>query len=395
MVAGKLFQKIVLIGAAMLLMAPPVVARDTQAASVAKQKSGSSVSTQQAKKSKATAAVKKKTKKSKATAAKKARKSKATASAKKRNVKVAKKSKKATVAARAKRNYTHYATPVVHSSDIFQDAVYLRDQLTSRSAVVMDAATGDLIYAHNPDLPGQPASTIKVLTGLIALKSLRNDDLVPASKQAARMPRSKIYLRPGKKYVADDLINAVLLASANDASVALAERIAGSERAFAKLMTRKAEALGATNTVCKTANGLTAPGQQTTAHDLATIFRQAMRDEEFCRRMAFTAVKTSDGKLLRSHNKALWQIDGAEGGKTGYTDAARKTYVGKFSRNGHEIIVSLMGSESMWTDIRRLVEFGFQAKGQGMAEARRGLHGEERRHSALRPADEVRRVSSL
>ena len=208
------------------------------------------------------------------------------------------------------------------------------------------------------------------------------------------MPRSKVYLRPGKNYVADDLINAVLLASANDASVALAERIAGSEHAFARLMTRKAEALGATNTICKTANGLTAPGQQTTAHDLATIFRQAMRDEEFCRRMAFTAVKTSDGKLLRSHNKALWQIDGAEGGKTGYTDVARKTYVGKFSRNGHEIIVSLMGSESMWTDIRRLVEFGFQTKMHGMAQARNAVGteavGSRQRHSALRLGDERR-----
>ena len=211
------------------------------------------------------------------------------------------------------------------------------------------------------------------------------------------MPRSKVYLRPGKTYVADDLINAVLLASANDASVALAERIAGSERAFAKLMTRKAESLGATNTICKTANGLTAPGQQTTAHDLATIFRQAMLDGDFCRRMAVTEVKTSDGKLLHSHNRALWQIEGAEGGKTGYTDAARKTYVGKFSRDGHEIIVALMGSESMWEDVRRLVDFGFQTKMQGMTVAAREGRGEapgRQRHSALRAVDEGRRVST-
>ncbi len=386
MSVGKFLRNILLVGAALLLMAPPVVARGTSAGD---REAGTSVSSRKAKKSKVTVSAKKR----KAKVAKKTKKSKATASAKKRKAKVAKKTRKSRVVAKAPKSHVQYATPVVYSGDAVRDAVYLRDQLTSRSAVVMDATTGDLIYAHNPDLPGQPASTIKVLTGLIALNSLRNDDLVPASRVAARMPRSKVYLRPGRKYVADDLINAVLLASANDASVALAERIAGSERAFAKLMTRKAEALGATNTVCKTANGLTAPGQQTTAHDLAMIFRQAMQDEEFCRRMAFTAVKTSDGKLLRSHNKALWQIEGAEGGKTGYTDVARKTYVGKFSRNGHEIIVSLMGSESMWTDVRRLVEFGFQAKAHGMTVAGRSGRGEERRHAALQLASEGRRVS--
>lgn len=387
MALGKLFRNIVVLGAALLLMAPPVLARDTNSAAEGQR---SSVSARQAKKAKAKRV--KKAKSAKQRLAKKQGKAKV-AVAKKRAGRYAKRAKKTTVAV-VERRPAHYVKPVVHSGGNIQDAMELRDQLTSRSAVVMDAATGELIYAHNPDLPGQPASTIKVLTGLIALKSLRNDELVAASREAARMPRSKVYLRPGKKYVADDLINAVLLASANDASVALAERIAGSEHAFARLMTRKAEALGATNTICKTANGLTAPGQQTTAHDLATIFRQAMRDEEFCRRMAFTAVKTSDGKLLRSHNKALWQIDGAEGGKTGYTDVARKTYVGKFSRNGHEIIVSLMGSESMWTDIRRLVEFGFQTKMHGMAQARNEAGteaiGSRQRHSALRLSDERR-----
>jgi len=397
MMLKKAFRNMMLVGAALLLLAPPTLAR------VSPGEGGSATTVAKSKKAKASAKkrgvklAKKKVAKVTASAKKRGVKlakkkvAKVTASAKKRGARLAKKmAAKPTVV--ASKNTPQYAKTVSCSGSA-QDAAYLRDQLTSRSAVVMDAATGDMLYAQNPDLPGQPASTIKVLTGLIALKSLRNDDLVPASREAARMPRSKIYLRPGKKYVADDLINAVLLASANDASVALAERIAGTERAFAKLMTKKAEALGATNTVCVTANGLTAPGQQTTAHDLAMIFRHAMRDEEFCRRMAFTAVKTSDGKLLRSHNKALWQIEGAEGGKTGYTDVARKTYVGKFSRDGHELIVAIMGSESMWTDIRHLVEFGFQTKMHGMTVAGRNGH-EERRHSTLRAA-EARIVSNL
>jgi len=234
--------------------------------------------------------------------------------------------------------------------------------ITARSAIIMDAATGAAIYAQAPDTPAQPASTIKVLTGVISLDALRKNELVEVSQRAAMMPKSKIYLNAGKKYPANDLINAVLLASANDASVALAEKIGGSEEVFAKLMTAKAKSFGATNTVCKTANGLTASGQYTTAHDLAKIFNNAMRNNEFASKMAVTEVENTDGKIIRSHNRALWQVDGAEGGKTGYTEVARKTYVGKFKRENNEIVVALMGSENMWGDLKKLVEYGFAKK---------------------------------
>jgi D-alanyl-D-alanine carboxypeptidase len=243
----------------------------------------------------------------------------------------------------------------------FVSSSSLRKKLSARSAIVMDAETGNTIYAHAPDRPGQPASTVKVLTSLLAMDYLKNNALVPVSSWAASMPRSKIYIRKGKSYYADDLINAVLMASANDASVALAEMVAGSETAFAKLMTKKARQLGANKTICKTASGLTAKGQQTTARDLAVIFNQAMKHNEFATRIKRTRVKTSYGKTLRSHNKALWQISGAEGGKTGYTWAARQTYVGSFKRNNREIVVALLGSRNMWKDIKLLAEYGFDS----------------------------------
>jgi len=239
-----------------------------------------------------------------------------------------------------------------------------RKRLSARTAIIIDAKTGKEIYSHNPDLPRQPASTIKILTGLIAMDYLKNNSLVPVSSRAASMPRSKIYIRKGKSYYANDMINAVLLASANDASVALAEKVAGSESGFAKMMTRKASELGASKTICKTASGLTAKGQQTTARDLATIFRKAMQHEEFANRIKLLKTKTSYGKTLRSHNKAMWQISGSLGGKTGYTWAAKQTYVGKFSRNGEEILVAILGSRNMWTDVARLVEYGFSKKRQ-------------------------------
>jgi D-alanyl-D-alanine carboxypeptidase (penicillin-binding protein 5/6) len=234
--------------------------------------------------------------------------------------------------------------------------------ITSKSVIILDAHTGETLFAKAPDQPRQPASTIKVLTGLIALKRLKNEETVEVSPHAEQMPRSKIYLSSDKQYKADDLINAVLLESANDASVALAEKIAGTEPAFAQIMTLYARLVGAGSTVCRTASGLTADGQQSTARDLAQIFRHAMRNKDFAERMQLTKIRTSFGKLLRNHNKALWQVEGAMGGKTGFTSLARQTYVGQFRRGDEAIVVAIMGSETMWRDIKRLVDYGFQKK---------------------------------
>ncbi|MEA2084208.1 MAG: serine hydrolase [Thermodesulfobacteriota bacterium] len=238
----------------------------------------------------------------------------------------------------------------------------LRRKLSSKSAIVVDAETGNVIYAHSPDRPRQPASTIKVLTGLISLESLEKSDSVSVSRRAAGMPRSKIYLHRDRSYPADDLINAVLLGSANDASVALAEKIGGTETRFAGLMTRKAQQMGARYTVCKTATGLTARGQKSTVRDLAIIFNKAMENPAFAGRMARTKVRTREGRTIWTHNKALWKVAGAKGGKTGYTRAARQTYVGMFSRGQDELIVAIMGSETMWDDINNLVEYSFKKK---------------------------------
>ncbi len=233
-------------------------------------------------------------------------------------------------------------------------------QISARSAIILDAKTGGELFTKYPDNPRQPASTIKIVTAMIAIKSLKDNDVVEVSNHAASMPSSKVFLETSKRYQADDLINAVLLSSANDASVALAEKVAGSEESFANLMTISARMWGARNTVCRTASGLTALGQQSTSRDLANIFRYAMQHEEFARRMREKSVTTSYGKVLRNHNKALWKVDGALAGKTGYTVAARQTYVGQFSRNGQTIVVALMGSETMWADLGKLVEYGFK-----------------------------------
>ena len=242
-------------------------------------------------------------------------------------------------------------------------------KISAKSAMVMDASNGQTLFSVSPDTPRQPASTIKILTGMIAIKSLNSSESVSVSSKAAEQPSSKVYLERKKQYKADDLINAVLLSSANDASVALAEKIAGSEKSFARIMTLRAKLWGAQKTVCKTANGLTAEGQTSTARDLATIFRHVMQDAEFSQRMKQVKAHTAEGKLLRNHNKALWQIEGAIGGKTGFTNAAGQTYVGKFKRGSSEIIVAIMGSRTMWADLKTLVEYGFSQQELAAAEA--------------------------
>lgn len=254
--------------------------------------------------------------------------------------------------------------PVSISPVAAGDLAPIEKQISARSVMVMDAESGESLFEKMADNPRQPASTIKIVTAMIALKSLRNDDVINVSRRAADMPSSKIFLDPNRNYQANDLINAVLLASANDASVALAEKIAGSEDKFATLMTLSAKMWGAKNTICRTASGLTADGQQSTARDLANLFRFAMQHDEFSRRMRERSICTSYGKTLRNHNKALWRLDGAVGGKTGYTIAARQTYVGQFSREGQTIVVAIMGSESMWADLEKLVDYGFRRKKQ-------------------------------
>lgn len=230
---------------------------------------------------------------------------------------------------------------------------------TARSAIVLDADTNYIYFDKNSCLPLQPASTIKIVTGLLALKNLDANDPVRVSHYAQTAPPQKAYLRCGKTYPAIDLIYATLLHSANDASRALAEKIAGSEEEFAQIMTRTARELGAKNTNCRTASGLTAPDQYTTAYDLAVIFKKAMQDEKFSNILKTRKFEIHGGKFVVNHNKALWQIEGAEGGKTGFTRVAKKTYVGMFKRNDRTIVIAFLGSENLWGDVRYLIRKAF------------------------------------
>ena len=235
----------------------------------------------------------------------------------------------------------------------------------------MDAATGKILYQKDAELRLPPASTTKVVTAILALESGRNlKESLTVSKAATRVPASKLNLRPGQTLTIEDLLYGILLSSANDASLVLAEGISGSVEQFTELMTKKAHEIGATDSHFTNPHGLTAPDHYSTARDMAVLFRYAMRNAIFreivqtkisaVRSNSIVRTKTIARRIsVRNHNRLLWNFDGAIGGKTGYTHAAQKCFVGAVNRNGATLIISILGARDQWRETKKLLEYGF------------------------------------
>lgn len=246
--------------------------------------------------------------------------------------------------------------PVAHAGE---------PKVTARAAIIVDANDGEVIWERNGDLPLPPASTTKVLTAIVALESGRLDDSFTVSSDAAATAPSKIGLKAGQSMVLRDLLYAVLLKSANDASAVVAEGISGSEWAFARRMNAKARAVGATGSNFANPHGLTAPGHVSTVRDLTRIFRYGMRLPMFrglletpSAEVPVDSGRTTRMVALRSHNRLLTGWDYRVIGKTGYTRPAKRCFVGAANHDGKEIVIALLGSTDLWGDARRLVAFG-------------------------------------
>jgi D-alanyl-D-alanine carboxypeptidase (penicillin-binding protein 5/6) len=237
-------------------------------------------------------------------------------------------------------------------------------RITAKSAIIVDAHTGSVLWSQDPDERLPPASTTKVMTAILALESGRLREAVEASPEACMAAPSKVNLRPGQRLLLEDLVYAILLNSANDASIAIAEHLAPSVSAFGERMTARARLLGATRTNFVNPHGLTQDGHYSTARDLATIFRYALAVPKFREVLGTKAVvvgvENSTRRIaLRSHNRLLDSYRIPVIGKTGYTVAAKKCFVGAGTYDGREVIVALMGSRDLWGDTRRLLEYGF------------------------------------
>jgi D-alanyl-D-alanine carboxypeptidase len=233
----------------------------------------------------------------------------------------------------------------------------------------MDAVTSEILFQREPDLELPPASTTKVVTALVVLESGRSlKDTLTVSKTATQVPSSKIYLKPGQKMSIRDLLYALMLTSANDAGMVLAEGIGGSVERFGEMMTKKAREIGATNTNFVNPHGLTAPEHLSTARDLALIYKYALKNpifREIVMTKASAVSSLAAGRnpkprqiMVRSHNRMLWNFKGALGGKTGYTLAAQKCFVGAAARNGATVIIAMLGSRDLWGDSVKLLGYG-------------------------------------
>ncbi len=226
----------------------------------------------------------------------------------------------------------------------------------------MDGQTHKLLYAKNPNLRLEPASTTKLVTAMVALDKLYPDAMVRVSRRAAYTPSIAPHLRPGEMISVHDLLYFALMRSINGAAVALAEAVSGSESAFTVLMNQKAASLGAIQTRYVNATGLPAPGQYITASDLALILDGALR-YPLIRQIIHTKQKEMDvdGRhvFLRNTDELLWSDGNLIGGKTGYTRAAENCLAFAASRGDCTLVASLLGERergNLWLEGKRLLE---------------------------------------
>ena len=238
-------------------------------------------------------------------------------------------------------------------------------RVTARAAIIVDNGSGEVLWERNPDLPLPPASTTKVLTAILAIESRRLDDWVTVSPDAAAVPPSKIGLRTGERMALGDLLYAVLLNSANDASTVVAEGLAGSETEFAVKMNAKARAIGARSSRFVNPHGLTQDGHISTVRDLATIFRYGLRLPELREILETPRIKVPlqsrrvSTVSLNSHNRLLTGYAYRVIGKTGYTRPAGRCFVGSATSDGREVVIAMLGSSDLWGDARRLFGHAF------------------------------------
>jgi D-alanyl-D-alanine carboxypeptidase len=239
---------------------------------------------------------------------------------------------------RASPRYASVADGVVPSSPAF-------------SALVVDANSGRTLYSANENGLRHPASITKVMTLYLLFEKLDSGAMtlrtpIPISEHAAGQEPSKLGLLPGDSISVDDAIKAVVTRSANDIAVALAEAVGQSESNFADLMTRKAHALGMSNTLYRNASGLPNDEQVTTAHDLTILGRSL--EERFPRYFRYfsTAQFDFDGEVIGNHNHLLGRVDGVDGIKTGYTRASGFNLLTSVHRDGRSLIAVVMGGRS-------------------------------------------------
>lgn len=230
----------------------------------------------------------------------------------------------------------------------------------AKAWLVADMDTGQVLASKDPNGSYAPASTIKPLLAMVVLDHLRPDNFARANESHTKVECSCVGLKPGQPYTTRQLLEALLMVSGNDAANMLADMLGG-QRATVAAMTRKAASVGARNTRASSPSGLDGPGWETvtTPHDLAVILRAALRYPLIAQIMRQPSAQFP-GKTLTNQNELLTRYPGDIAGKTGYTDLARKTYVGAAQRgNRRLIVVQMYGTGDLYGQAIELFDYGF------------------------------------
>ncbi len=236
-------------------------------------------------------------------------------------------------------------------------------ELSAKSAILIEAESGTVLYQKNAFVRMPMASTTKIMTAIVAIEEGDLEKTVTVSDKAIGVEGSSIYLLPKERLTLEELVYALLLQSANDAATAIAIEVGGSVEGFADMMNEKAEALGLTATHFENPHGLDHEDHYTTAYDLAKITAYALGNKTFrdiCSTYKKTIPHAEEGtRVLVNHNKLLRLYDGAIGVKTGFTKRSGRCLVGAATRDGLTLVSVTLSAPDDWNDHARLLDFGF------------------------------------
>ncbi|SFL83922.1 D-Ala-D-Ala carboxypeptidase DacF. Serine peptidase. MEROPS family S11 [Gracilibacillus orientalis] len=241
----------------------------------------------------------------------------------------------------------------------------------SKSAILIERDTGNILYDKNSSEKLPPASMTKIMTMLLIMEAIEKgelslDEQVRVSENAASMGGSQIFLEAGEEMSVDDLLKGIAIASGNDASVAMAERIAGSEQVFVEMMNKKVEQLGLKSTNFQNSTGLPADNHYSTAHDMAVMAKALLKYEDITNYTSiyedYLRKGSEDEFWLVNTNKLVRFYEGVDGLKTGYTNEAQYCLTATAEKNGMRTIAVVLGAESTKernSDVSQLLDYAY------------------------------------
>jgi D-alanyl-D-alanine carboxypeptidase (penicillin-binding protein 5/6) len=228
--------------------------------------------------------------------------------------------------------------------------------VSAHAALLVDVDSGQTLFSLRPSDPLPPASTVKIMTALVVLRRARLDEKVTVSPRAAGVEGSLMGLVSGESLTVEDLLYGLLLPSGNDAAVALAEHVGGSEAGFVALMNETAAELGLAQTHFTSSHGLDDPAEMISAADLLTLTKAALEYPTFATIVATPTAQVA-GRTLTNTNELLGTYPGVNGIKTGTTDAAGECLVASLMQGKHRLLAVLLGSQDRYTDIKALLDY--------------------------------------